>query len=91
MDLRLHSGSWKKFGDGVGKNKSLKTLTLIACNLNQNKHMYEFMNGVRNSKSLQKISFPDSELYDEHGIHILNMIKYRAEKRDITQFHLGLR
>ena len=53
--------------------------------------MYEFMNGVRNSKSLQKISFPDSELYDEQGIHILNMIKYRAEKRDITQFHLGLR
>lgn len=37
------------------------------------------------------MSFQDSELSDEHGIHILNMIKFSANKRDTDQFELGLR
>ena len=52
MDTRMNGASWKKFGEGVGKSKSLKTLNVIACNLNQNKNMYEFMNGLKHNMSL---------------------------------------
>lgn len=37
------------------------------------------------------MDFSDNELKDSAGIHILNMIKFQAERRDLEMWSEGLR
>ena len=61
------------------------------CNLNQGKNCEDFMNGLQNSDSIQKLGLSDNELSDENGLYVIKMIKFQAEKRDRTQWLEGLR
>jgi len=52
MDQRFATDSWKGLGDALGQNQSVKQLSLIVCNLNQGKNMYELMKGLMNNNSI---------------------------------------
>lgn len=71
VDLKFTNGSWNKIGQALGKNKSLVSLTLTACNLGGGKSMQELMSGFSNNSSIKKLEINDSDLRDEHGIFIL--------------------
>jgi hypothetical protein len=53
--------------------------------------MQELMAGFCNNTSIAKLTMNESDLRDEHGIFILQMIRQQAEKRDQGQWTEGLR
>jgi len=82
LDLRLASHIWQKLGEGLGKNESVKHLSLVTCNLGQSKNLYELSEGLKHNTSIQKLTLHDNQLGDEQGLNLLNMIKFMADKRD---------
>ena len=46
------------------------------CNLNQGKNCEDFLNGLQNSDSIQKLGLSDNELSDENGLYVIKMIKF---------------
>ena len=91
VDLKFTHQSWNKLGKALGNNKTLTRLTLTACNLAQGKSMQELMNGFSNNSSIKRLQINDSELRDDHGIFLLQMIRAQAEKREQGQWTEGLR
>ena len=91
IDMKISNACWLSLGQALGKNKSCRSVRISVSNLNEKRNMEDFMNGVQHSDVLQKLSLTDSELNDEHGLFILNLIKFQAEKRDRTQWLEGLR
>lgn len=64
-DQKLTIPVWTKLGSSLGKNQSVKSLTIKCCNLNQGKAMQVLMNGFKFNESVQKLDLSDNELHDE--------------------------
>jgi hypothetical protein len=76
LDIRLTQATWATLGAALGVNKSLKTLKISLCNLNDRKCLEEFMAGVKYNDTIHKISLTDMEIGDEQALCILSMIKF---------------
>lgn len=76
IDQKISNACWLSLGQALGKNKSCRSIRISACNLYEKRNMEDFLNGVQHSDLLQKLSLTDNELNDEHGLFILNLIKF---------------
>lgn len=41
--------------------------------------MYDMIRGLKNNSKIELLCFRDSELTDQHAIHILSMIEFQTE------------
>ena len=91
MGFKFTSGCWENLGEGIGKSKSLQTLSIVNCNISHGNNLELFMKGLGENDSLQKLDLSDNYIGDNESTSILRYIKMQAEKRENIIWMTGLR
>lgn len=91
LSIKLSNTAWKNLGRGVAQNKSLAKLSINLTNIQQVENMKVFMDGFQCNMGIISLDLSDNSLTDEAGMFVLNMIKFKAEKRNLVNWSDGLR
>lgn len=91
LNIKLSNSAWKNLGRGIAQNKSIVRLSINLSNIHQVEHMKVFMDGFQCNMSVISLDLSDNYLTDEAGMFVLNMIKFKAEKRNLVNWSDGLR
>ena len=71
-------------GSAIGGSKSLKSLSINACNLNESNFLELFFAGLLKNDTLEMLDLSDNQITDEQALPIILYIKKQAENRDTS-------
>ena len=60
MHYKFSSKSWQELGHSISQSKSLKTLIINVCNLNQPTNLEVLMKGLIENNSIEKLDLSDN-------------------------------
>ncbi|CAI2366044.1 unnamed protein product [Moneuplotes crassus] len=88
--IKISKASWECIGKAISGNKSIKTLALNACGVNNDAFEY-LVPAMKQNKSIEILDLSCNYMRDEMSTFISKIISLQSERRDQAVWLAGLR